>query len=41
MDWLFELLLGIGGVAIAALLVLMLTGIYFLRRSSRKLGETT
>jgi hypothetical protein len=41
MDWLLEFLLGIGGIAVAALLLVVLLGWYFLWRSARKLSETT
>jgi len=41
MDWLVEFLLGAGGVAIGAVVAVFGLGVYFLWRSSRKLGETT
>jgi hypothetical protein len=41
MDGLLEFLLGMGGIAVAAFLLVLLLGTYFLWRSSRKLNETT
>jgi hypothetical protein len=41
MEWLLELLLGTVGIVIAAGLFVILLGVYFLWRSSRKLSETT
>jgi hypothetical protein len=41
MDEALEFLLGIGGIAAFAFLILVLAGGYFMWRSSRKLSETT
>jgi hypothetical protein len=39
MEWLAQFFFGVGGALAGAFLIAILAGVYFMWRSSRKLGE--
>jgi hypothetical protein len=41
MEGLFEFVFGLGGALLGAAVLVVLAGVYFMWRSSRKLGEMT